>query len=59
MAATFSVSFEEASSVATLMQAGYAGGLLLLCPLGDVFPRRPFILSLVFLTAAMVSIPSH
>lgn len=59
IADTFHVSFERASSVATLLQAGYAAGLLFLCPLGDVFPRRPYILLLVLFTATLVSPSAH
>lgn len=52
LAVDFGVTYERASLVPTLAQAGYAGGLLFLCPLGDRFPRRPFVLWLVLLTAA-------
>ncbi|KAK8859241.1 MFS general substrate transporter [Apiospora arundinis] len=49
----FNVSYERSSLVATLSQAGYAVGLLFVCPLGDKVPRRPFVLLLVCITATV------
>ena len=53
LAHDFGVSYETSAQVPTLAQAGYACGLVLLCPLADVFKRRPFILGLVWLTATL------
>ena len=53
LAHDFGVTYEQVSLVPTLMQAGYAAGLLLLCPLGDVFRRRTFVLLLVWFTATV------
>ena len=55
LAQDFSVSFEKASQVPTLMQSGYAAGVLFLCPLGDICRRRPLVLFLIFSTADVVS----
>jgi len=53
LAEDFNVTYIEVSRVPTLMQSGYAVGLLLICPLGDLFPRRPYTLILIFFTATM------
>ncbi|KAI4255989.1 MAG: hypothetical protein L6R42_006455 [Xanthoria sp. 1 TBL-2021] len=53
LAQEFGVSNERASLIPTLAQAGYASGLLFLCPLGDVFPRRLYVLSLVLFTSTV------
>lgn len=53
LAEDFGVQSVEVSEIPTLAQAGYAAGLLFLCPLGDTLRRRPFVLSLVFFTATL------
>ncbi|RMZ86726.1 hypothetical protein DV736_g6048, partial [Chaetothyriales sp. CBS 134916] len=53
LAESFDVPYLTISHVPTLMQGGYATGLLFICPLADLFPRRPYTLLLVFFTATM------
>lgn len=60
IAKEFNVTYEQSSQVATLMQAGYATGLVFILPWGDMLERRAFIISLVLFTATVVSTPhSH
>jgi len=53
LADDFGVAYEEVAQIPTLTQAGYAVGLLFLCPLGDLVKRRPFVLWLVWFTATI------
>ncbi|KAJ5142647.1 uncharacterized protein N7515_001434 [Penicillium bovifimosum] len=53
LARFFDVSHERASLIPTCSQAGYATGLILLCPLGDLVRRRHFVLLLTLLTATL------
>ncbi|TRX92060.1 hypothetical protein FHL15_006927 [Xylaria flabelliformis] len=51
LADEFGVSNERAALIPSVTQAGYAGGLLLVIPLGDILRRRFLVLGLVFLAA--------
>ncbi|CAI7625310.1 unnamed protein product [Penicillium manginii] len=53
LAQFFHVSQERASLIPTCSQAGYAAGIIFLCPLGDIVRRRHFIVLLTFITATL------
>ncbi|GJE91482.1 MFS general substrate transporter [Phanerochaete sordida] len=54
LAESYDVSDSRVSTIPTLMQSGYATGLLLIAPLGDIVPRRPLILLLSVATSALM-----
>jgi len=49
----FNVPYDRISNVPSLTQAGYAGALLLISPLGDIVKRRPLILALCVIGAIL------
>ncbi|KAH8669009.1 major facilitator superfamily domain-containing protein [Xylariales sp. PMI_506] len=53
MARDFEISDDRASLVPTILQAGYAVGLIFVVPLGDIVYRRPLIIGLVLVTALL------
>ncbi|KAH8989541.1 MFS general substrate transporter [Lactarius akahatsu] len=52
-AKSFNVTYGEVSIIPTLVQAGYASGLLLISPLGDLVKRRPLLLLLCSISASL------
>ncbi|TBU43678.1 major facilitator superfamily domain-containing protein [Dichomitus squalens] len=50
---SFGVTYSEVANIPTLVQAGYAIGLLFITPLGDLVRRRPLIMILTFITASL------
>ncbi|TFY65916.1 hypothetical protein EVG20_g5182 [Dentipellis fragilis] len=50
---SFNVSYGEVSRIPTLVQAGYACGLVLITPLGDLVRRRPLLLIITFVPASL------
>ncbi|GHJ87700.1 hypothetical protein NliqN6_4102 [Naganishia liquefaciens] len=53
LANEWGVQYDEISRVPTLLQCGYAVGILLLAPLGDMVRRRGLVLLLIALTATL------
>ncbi|KAJ7268030.1 major facilitator superfamily domain-containing protein [Mycena rebaudengoi] len=50
---SFGVSYNRVSRIPTLLQAGYATGILFISPLGDLVRRRQLIVFLAVLSASM------
>ncbi|KAJ3999822.1 MFS superfamily [Lentinula boryana] len=53
LSSSFDVSYNEISKLPTLIQAGYATGLLLISPLGDLVRRRQLLLILIIVSASL------
>ncbi|KAJ3721378.1 major facilitator superfamily domain-containing protein [Lentinula guzmanii] len=53
LSSSFDVSYNEISKLPTLIQAGYATGLLFISPLGDLVRRRQLLLILIIVSASL------
>ncbi|KAI0752822.1 major facilitator superfamily domain-containing protein [Daedaleopsis nitida] len=53
LAEAFGATFHEVSNIPTLLQAGYATGRLVICPLGDLLRRHQLVLLFTFLAASL------
>ncbi|KAF8190929.1 MFS general substrate transporter [Mycena galopus ATCC 62051] len=53
LAAAFNISYSKVSEVPTLLQAGYAVGVVLISPLGDLVRRRQLILLCMLMSTAL------
>ncbi|KAL0932352.1 uncharacterized protein CTRU02_213305 [Colletotrichum truncatum] len=53
IASDFGITYQKASLIPTLLQAGYGSGNLFLCPLGDLLRPRPLIIPLVLVSATI------
>ncbi|BGP45895.1 hypothetical protein JCM10450v2_001730 [Rhodotorula kratochvilovae] len=51
LAAHFDVPYDTVTRIPSLVQGGYLVGLVLITPLGDLLPRRPLLLALIFVGA--------
>ncbi|GAA5848177.1 hypothetical protein JCM8547_004434 [Rhodosporidiobolus lusitaniae] len=49
----YSVPYGTVTRVASLVQAGYLCGLLFISPMGDLVPRRPLLLTIIFIAAGI------
>ncbi|KAF4621383.1 hypothetical protein D9613_000030 [Agrocybe pediades] len=50
---SFGVSYSQVSQIPTFTQAGYAIGLVLISPLGDLLRRRPLIITVVTISTSL------
>ncbi|RPD78481.1 MFS general substrate transporter [Lentinus tigrinus ALCF2SS1-7] len=53
LASDFGLTYDDVATIPTPSQAGFAIGLISICPLGDLFRRRQLIIGVVFTVASL------